>query len=351
MLSRNEFVRAYVSRFGASVRRANLKYTKARAHFGMHQEEDDEEAGLERFQPVEDVSRGIVEVNDPGCIHLPPFMHDIIRRAKDVFDVMFLGSRLERAGEGVYFPLMMEPFSKQYVFGICGTFNMIVDFVLEPVCENERFHACYIRTLHLSLREDGSIQFVEADFHEFCDNDQYQVALFSTYTPSEGAHGSHARLMVKQYFSQTIYITDPHGNHEINISDADGDRIVNYLERRRREKPKFRYVRFETQHPDQGMEGSCGALSFLRMIYIVYKSYMSDFLYDFHTRRVVRGHPASDFLDDPIPCTFAVFLSRLFQEARIITRDTYYHGLEDVRVEYRRQLARIAAVTQQQQSH
>lgn len=321
MLSRNEFVRAYIGmHFGTSPRRAEKKYRKALAKAADAEEDEMMHVQAAAEEASSTVSH-IVEVTDAPCVRLPRWMNTIVAKAKEYFDSMYM-NRI-----GPYHSVLMDVVNNRYLFGVHGTFEEPVDFLLEVLREDPRFKGCYVRGIYLdTLVEYGHQQrFHREYYNEFCDNDEYRVALFATMTnDSTGDIINHARLMVKDPSRRAVIITDPHGEiDERLLPEREQSYMVNMLEEERERHEKrlrlkigetveYPFVYFNEQHVDQGdMEGSCGALTFLRMIYLLYMS---------HTT----GHQPIDYIDDPIPCKFAVFLSRLFQQARII--DAYTHS-------------------------
>lgn len=312
MLSLKKFVREYKRIHpDADEARVRAKYAFGVLRFGTTAVDEEDIMYLQPILPT--VSR-VQQVTAIRCTNLPVWMNRLVDNTKAYFDSMYMHRRVIN-----YKPVFIEPDGYRYVFGACGTFNEPVDFLLEVIRQDPRFQACYVRGIYLDTvdipgrRRRSDIE----DYNAFCDDDTYKVALFATVTnDAMGGVISHARLLIKSPAERSVIITDPHGEIlEHYLPDFEQSYIARALEEAREEHKrvsrKYPFVTFREQRTDQTEhEGACGALTFMRMLYVLYMSY-------------THGTEPLQHMEETVPCKFAVFLSRLFQQARIIDHDTH----------------------------
>lgn len=162
----------------------------------------------------------------------------------------------------------------------------------------------------------------------------------------------HARLILKNPFDRKLYILDPHGvfgswfdrsqpKSPERIQDETLVQRINRVVFKPRAKTSG-YTEcqlLDRTKVDQGSEGSCAAQSFLRGVYILYKAHLNP------------GRSLLDFVNDDIPCVFAVFVSKLFQRAKIITHETLQQSRASAHADDRRVEEHKAALRQIEEEH
>ncbi len=297
-----------------------------------------------------------ITVNKIASCALPEWMIEVLNLAPKVKDNLEVDYNLR---------------DKVYIFGVCGVneaqfSTMVRRFVRSAHPFLSKF---YPRELNFSILAnqaplstyhyggengipgrhgyEGYWAHAEKDakeFKEFLNNEQCLVSGIGWRL--------HARLVIKNPFDRVVYILDPHGvfgSWYDHSKPKSSERIQDetFVERINRVvfKPRARtsgYTRcqlLDRTKVDQGSEGSCAAQSFLRGVYILYKS---------HTNP---GRSLLDFVNDDIPCVFAVFVSKLFQRAKIITHETLQSSRASAHADDRRVEEHQAALQQIEEQH
>jgi len=274
---------------------------------------------------------GTIAVNKIAECALPEWMTEVLRLAPNGKD----HDNLE-----VYYNIR----EKLYIFGVCGVSGseftkMVTRFVTSGHSFLSKFYPDELNLCNGMLTSEDSPSsyfyggengipgrrgyegyWVHAEkelkgFKDFINNDHCLV--------SGIAWKPHACLLIKNPLDRKLYILDPNGvfgswrDHSRPKTKA---RILDEMVVQRINrvvfKPRARTSGYtecqllDRTKIDQGPEGSCAAQSFLRGVYILYKA---------HTNP---GRSLIDFVNDDIPCVFAVFVSKLFQRANIITHET-----------------------------
>ena len=268
-----------------------------------------------------------MNVSDIERCRLAPWMETIIN---------YLPRNLGRTAPA---PVLMDPLNGRYVFGCCNLPLEKSDHFLwmfhrwkHPILmkiypktlrflHNEAILEKYMGKGHHEWEREA---FSLEDLRRFAVNDQYQalytVAQFIEKEGKDrGLYNGHVRTIVKDVTNRRLVLLDPHGTTKSALMD---DHVffprVNRFLSENREIP-FDELVIGTQHADQAYsEGSCGAVSYMRMLYMVYMSHMDP------------SRAPISFKDERVPCVFAVFVSKLFQILNIINEKSIKQTLEVV---------------------
>jgi hypothetical protein len=331
----NRFVEHYIrAHKHASRMDARMKYRKAmQCMFGMDPDSDNPRKRLrgaaaapteESFETSGHIpvlrpgQTRLIDLTDDECIHLPRWMNELVERIPVINPYGFL----PQTG----FAVFMEPQAVRYVMGICGTKDGVVEYILEHIGhEHPIFRHCFQRQLRL----DMSSSLPTPDVRSFCENPDYKVALLTVSVDIPNPLGTdmgpskrfyHARLLIKEGTGDDgilkLAITDPHGRFD-TILGRDAQESIE--ERIRVNAGMVVNVRHAVQHSDQSYEGSCVAMSFMRMAFLLHKSNQT------------RRDELMSFIMEPIPCVFAVFVARLFTAANVILPGRYKHSVLNIR--------------------
>lgn len=261
------------------------------------------------FPPTHPGLRKLVNLTDSKCVTLPTWMNEVLDRVP-----FMLG-----ASDDESFALHMDPHTGQYIFGVCGTPNEAPIAILQRVRDHPFFQHCFPTPFQTDVAIMPSYKSITDDLHDFCVNPKYTIALF--VIGAENRHDSvffgHVRLLIKDGTDDAgrlkLVITDPHGTYDGIVSADDLVIIEQNLVAAAREKDVQITVRHSEQFKDQGPEGSCGAMAFMRMTYILYRAHISE-----------TNEPLL-YVNERVPCVFAVFVSRLFHRVNVINRRSFDH--------------------------
>lgn len=332
--SQEHFVRQYIRTHpGVKQSAAVMKYQKAmRCMFGMdgdgsrkriHSAAAGGEGGAGEegsdwtsdfrtemyLPPTQPGLRKLVELTDSKCLSLPRWMDEVLEQVP-----FMLG-----ASDDEHFALHMDPHTGQYIFGVCGTPNEASIAILHRVKDHPIFQHCYPTPFQTDVAIMPVYKSITDDLHDFCTNPKYTIALFiiGAEHRHDGNFFGHVRLLIKDGTDDAgrlkLVITDPHGTFDGIVSTDDLAIIEQNLIAAAHEKGVPITVQHSTQFMDQGSEGSCGAMAFMRMTYLLYRAHTSE------------NHEPLHYVNERIPCVFAVFISRLFQRVNVINRRTFDH--------------------------
>jgi len=338
--TKDEFVRQYIRAHPSAERSTALaKYHKAmRCMFGMesvkrrrllNEEEASQSNEFEAPDYVPEASCGsaLIMLTD-RCVRLPLWMATLV-------DSLPLRGPATYSG-WVLQPVYVEPQGNaRYILGVCGSTGEDRSYVLQHIRNNDNHpifrHACpfeitvdLLTTIETDAARAGAGAGGEA-VREFCNNPLYKIALLVVRAEIPSIFFgprmfSHVRLLIKDGVDERgnlkLAITDPHGPYNTVAGEDLQTRVESYI---RTESGSI--VQHIEQHSDQSAEGSCGAVSFMRMLYLLYKA---------HTAQTQPSRPML-YIRSPIPCVFAVFVSWLFQRAGVITLATHEHSVRSVR--------------------
>ncbi len=310
-------------------------------------EDDGSDAGGERrtgypispyIPPINSTGVGerlldLTEHQHRECLNLPEWMNVLVESV-----------HFEEGARHEPFAVFMNPRDAQYILGVCGAPITISSQILSTF---PRDHPFFMRCfpdpfmIELEIHENFGFAAQTEQLREFCQNPQYQIALLSRSSASErlasvGDEFGHAGLLIKDMDEHgrllKLVITDPNGAYDGILTGAELRRYEVFIQAEVRKYVADATVEHQIQHRDQAaVEGSCVAMAFMRMCYLLYRSFVEN------NERLV------GFLQDPVPCVFAVFVSRLFQRKGIITPECHEKGT----VEARRQLGDYSFVEQQ----
>lgn len=237
------------------------------------------------------------------------------------------------------FQVFMNPSQAQYIMGVCGAPISVTAGILKSFGDHPIFSPCYREPFIIALEFNEFTGMMQDQIREFL-QPRYKIAMLSRVLRAERVDDfSHAGLLIKDTIRDSdgnehirLVITDPHGSYNTILTRDELDRVKNLIEREFRKIVQNVSVTHEVQHQDQAtVEGSCVAMAFMRMCYLSYRSFMQ------------RNDRLITFLMEPIPCVFAVFVSRLFQRAGVITPKGHTEGV----TEARRQLGDYSFVEKQ----
>lgn len=230
------------------------------------------------------------------CSRLRPWMKNII----DLF----------RAKHGQLtnpLPVYVIPRTSEYIFGVCGTFPYEMGFILRLATRPDELKDIFPAPFHVITRHAPDLKHLNLDrMPEFLSG-HWSCA----YLSSQAGHSfNHARMLIKDFNTGTLFIVDPTGESPVGLlDDVLIEELTKFLPLGR-----FTRVQFKRSHRDQlyGL-GSCGALAFVRLVYMV---------------RRAASHPGTqpiDYVDEPIPCMYVNFVSLLFQHIGVITQQSNEH--------------------------
>jgi hypothetical protein len=184
---------------------------------------------------------------------------------------------------------------------VSNRFNIITDnqcrfFYMYEGLFVETTNTILLRLIHhlhwMSTVFDEVISFTDSETFElnlksFLNNETYNYALQSS--------DSHLRIMFKHpdfFTNRIVYIVDPHGSHGPNINEL-SNLVPHDVD------VKFNF--YKRTFNEQGFEGSCGAHSLTRLIYVVHK--MSKNYYTLENLKI--------YFNKKIPCPYAIFTQNL----------------------------------------
>lgn len=253
------------------------------------------------------------------CLNLPEWMNVLVESV-----------HFEEEARRDPFAVFMNPRDAQYILGVCGAPITVTSQILSTFPRDHPFFMrCFPDPFMIELEIHENFGFNQTEqLREFCHNPQYQIALLSRSSASErlasvGDEFGHAGLLIKdtdEHGRLKLVITDPNGAYDGILT---GDELMRYEVFIQAEVRKYvaeATVEHQVQHRDQAaVEGSCVAMAFMRMCYLLYCSFVEN------NERLV------GFLQDPVPCVFAVFVSRLFQRKGIITQACHEMGTGEAR--------------------
>ncbi len=237
------------------------------------------------------------------------------------------------------FQVFMNPSQAQYIMGVCGAQISVTAGILKSFRDHPIFSLCYREPFIIALEFNEFTGMMQDQIREFL-QPRYKIAMLSRVLRAERVDDfSHAGLLIKDTIRDSdgnehtrLIITDPHGSYSTILTRDELGRVKNLIEREFRKIVKNVSATYEVQHQDQAtVEGSCVAMAFMRMCYLSYRSF------------VERNDRLTTFLMEPIPCVFAVFVSRLFQRVGVITPKSHTEGV----TEARRQLGDYSFVEKQ----
>lgn len=341
--SRKSFVQRYRKTHArASERDAHRKYEFAmRCMFGMDPPDENprkqrrtESAGAGgasiNFE-VSDYIPGVSDGNDmsdPRCDILPTWMNVLVASVQPIYGEIYFTTHgyrpveIERGGAA----------GTRYILGVCGSGVQARQDVLRILRQDGHhpiFKSCCPFEIIVDTRTDpgtvgaGGEEAVRNTVSEFCSNTEYKIALFVKYANIPDRHFgplapptefAHVCLLIKDGLDEdgnlNLVITDPNGSYDSTLSPAELESMENKVRIEALRGGQTVNVRHAQQYQDQSAEGSCGVVSFMRMLYLVHKAH------------VLNSEPMLH-INSPIPCVWAVFVSRLFQRAGVITHSTH----------------------------
>ncbi len=259
----------------------------------------------------------------PEC-DLPDWMNKILQKLPGKYSSKLVGYK--------YRPVLFEPTTRTYVLGVCyvqdkefSKMNHLVSRLRHPIFDRFKLNLDFYQITEHDEAPEYSFRTPLNDYVQrtvdrrirknfkmldaFIDNPRFAISMICWYIPGNGEN--HARLLVKHPPEETIYVLDPHGKmYEPEVDTRFIQTLHDYMNR----KPgrKYKHIRFYEHVQDQSPhEASCVAVCFLRAFFMLYN---------------ITVNPRSfvmDYVNLPIPCIFATFVSRLFHLLEIITNETY----------------------------
>ena len=210
-------------------------------------------------------------------------------------------------------PVRMIPKTSEYIFGVCRSqFDHTVRVLqaIEGHKQLEHFYPRYM-SFHLLNNMFDTVKSVRGlqHFVHFVKGHQYCVALHMVYSSNQ----NHTRLFVKDPKTKKIYIVDPTGESQV-VDDETLliDTLKEIVLDDGSRKLDIDAIETRTSRKDQNYEGfACTADALTRGLFVAYSIFKN---------------PATsplDYLDKPIPCIFAMFVSELFHRAGIITPERH----------------------------
>lgn len=267
----------------------------------------------------------------PEC-NLPSWMNQILEKLPGKYN--------SKLADFQFNPVLLEPSTRTYVLGVCyvqdeefSKMNHIISRLHHPILDRFKLNLNFFQVTEYDEVPEYSFRTPPNDYVQrtverrirknfkmldaFIDNPQYVISMISWYIP--GNSENHARLLVKHLPDETIYVLDPHGKMYEPEAEVD-TRFIQTLHDYMNRKPgrKYKHIRFYEHVMDQSPhEASCVAICFLRAFYMLYNI------------TVKPGSFVMDYVNMPIPCIFATFVSRLFHLLKIITNETYEQTKRD----------------------
>lgn len=351
--SRKSFVRRYRQTHArASERDAHQKYEFAmRCMFGMdpldenprklRRKESAGAGGATTTFEASDYIPGVPdEISDPRCDVLPAWMNLLVASVPPIYGESYFATHgyrpveIEHGGaDGTRYILgvcgsgvqarqevirILRQDGRHPIFKSCCPFEIIVDTRTAPGVGGEAAAAAAAAAVGAGGEESP-----RNTVSEFCSNMEYKIALFVKYANIPDRHFgplapptefAHVCLLIKDGFDEggnlQLVITDPNGSYNSMLSPAELESMENKVRTEALRGGHTVNVRHAQQYQDQSAEGSCGVVSFMRMLYLAYKAH------------VLNSEPMLH-INSPIPCVWAVFVSRLFQRAGVITHSTH----------------------------
>jgi hypothetical protein len=299
---------------------ARIKYKNAKKQKGLqHVIADGDVLKSPRFLKGRDVV-AIDPEKLAECV-LPDWMQAIL-------------AQLPQVPEGfTYEPVWFEPKHSRYVFGVCNIKDYMINHLLHFILTDTRFYGLYPELINFHTFEKSDfltwiqdlnpgkvVQEKHREHFKHSFETKMTVAMNSfldflvepNFKVAVTAWGGHSHFFVKvipRKGRNLILYLDPNGTQTV----AENKKVISALNeviRLFRPIVDFAPITFHPHVRDQGIEGSCAAVSLLRCLYIVYKT------------RITPGASELAFINDRIPCIFAIFVSYMFQRANIITKDT-----------------------------
>lgn len=259
----------------------------------------------------------------PEC-NLPSWMNRILEKLPGKYNSKLAGFQFN--------PVLLEPSTRTYVLGVCSVedeefskMNHLISRLRHPILDRFKLNLDFFQMSEYYVVPEYNFRTPPEDYVQrtidrkttknhkmldaFIDNPRYVISMISWFIP--GNSENHARLLVKHPPDETIYLLDPHGDMYEPEVDT---RFIQTLHDHMNRKPgrKYKHIRFYNHVQDQSPhEASCVAICFLRAFFMLYN---------------ITVNPRSfvmDYVNLPIPCIFATFVSRLFHLLKIITNETY----------------------------
>ncbi len=256
------------------------------------------------------------------CV-LPEWMHTIL-------------SQFPEAENNTYEPVWFEPKHSRYIFGVCEVKENAMNHVLNILSRYSVFRGLCPEFLNFHTFEKADFMTwiqdkknpykppPEEKYHEHFRrsfesrtanglNAFFKFLIHPEIKVALAGWGEHAFFLVKvipRKGHNVVLYLDPNGA-ETNVGKTKKVMdALNEVIRILRPVVNFAPVGFFTHVRDQAVEGSCGAVSLLRCLYILYKTQTTEDSFELQ------------FINDRIPCIFAVFVSYMFQRVNVITKET-----------------------------